>query len=440
MRYTGFLALAFALAFGLVAAHGQTCSPPGTPTCDPNGNPVVPSPRPPSPTPDPGPTPNPTPDPSPAPDAPTSVETISAVTGTVTLGGGRAVAGAEGIALDPTTGLVYIGLNGAIISGCEGDGTTTPGPGAGQLSVVNPSQAREIAAVRTGQAPIWPTVHPARGLVYMMGSGGTGTINVHSASDGTLIRTITVGGRPHMGGLDLSTGLMVVGNTVRSSNTVAEQNHATIVNMTTNSIVREFETSPAPHGMAVDQERHIGYFSAVGDGAIVAVNTETGQTLFSRVPKSAYGSAFGGNNMLARQAATRRLFQVNTQMGFTGIIVVDEVTLAAEKVISFGSTSPVPWGMWVDEPNRLLFAALPNSNAIGVVDLDSLTHVASIPVGTCPYAVTIDPVRNIGVTSNQGSPRENATASILNMCPVYRSLGRIAAGCSALDVFKRRRF
>lgn len=59
--------------------------------------------------------------------------------------------------------------------------------------------------------------------------------------------------------------------------------------------------------------------------------------------------------MLARQAATRRLFQVNTQTGATGVIVVDEVTLTAERVISFSSNA-IPWGMSVDEPNRLLFA------------------------------------------------------------------------------------
>jgi YVTN family beta-propeller protein len=366
------------------------------------------------------------------------------VTATVTLGGGRAVTGAQGLALDPTTGLVYIGLNGTIISGCVGDASTAggrptaPGPGTSQMSIVDPSITRELAAVSTGQAPIWPTVDPAHRLVYMTGSGGAGTLTVHNASDGSTVRTMTVGGRPHMGGLDFTTGLMVVGNTVRSSDVIAEQNHATVVNTTTSAIAREFETSPAPHGVVVDQARHLAYFSAVGDGTIVALSSETGQTLFSSVPKSAFGADFGGNNMLARQAATRRLFQVNTQVGATGIIVVDEVTLAAERVISLGSTNPIPWGMWVDEPNRLLFAALPNSNTVGVVDLDTLTHVANIPVGTCPYAVTVDPERHVGVTSNQGSPTENANASILNMCPVYNALGRIVNGCSALDTAGKR--
>jgi hypothetical protein len=74
-----------------------------------------------------------------------------------------------------------LGLNGTIVSGCEGDGSTSggspaaPGPGTNQMSIVNPAQAREVAAVPTGQAPIWPTIHSARALVFMMGSGGGGT-------------------------------------------------------------------------------------------------------------------------------------------------------------------------------------------------------------------------------------------------------------------------
>ena len=418
-------AFAFVVATAVSTAAAQStapCAPVGTPTCDPNGNPVPGNPAPGNPAPG-----------EPPPAASDTITVVDAVRSTVTLGGGKAVTGAQGMTLDPSTGLVYIGLNGSIISGCAGDVSVsggTPGPGANQMSIIDPVASREVAAVPTGMSPIWPTVDRRRGVVYMMGSGGAGTVTVHNASDGSTIKTITVGGRPHQGGLDNTSGLMIVGNTVRSSNVVTEQNHATVVNTNTDTISREFETSPAPHGFAVDQDRHLAYFSAVGDGAIVALNSENGQVLFSNIPKNAYGSSFGGNNMLTRQAATRRLFQVNTQAGATGLIVVDEVTLAAEKVISFGATSPIPWGMWVDEPNRLLFAALPNSNTVGVVDLDTLTHVVNVPVGACPYAVTVDAERRIGVTSNQGTPAQNSTASIFDLCPVYRAPGRPATGGS----------
>ena len=368
--------------------------------------------------------------------------TVNAVTSTVTLGGGRAVTGAQGIELDPSTGLVYIGLNGTIVAGCAGDGSSTSGspnaqgPGAHQLSVVNPALGVEVAAVSSGAgtSPVWPTADPDRQVVYLSNSG-SGTVTVHSAASGAVLQTITVGGKPHKAGLDFSTRRMVVSNTVRSSNVTAEQIYASLVDTTTNGVVREFTTPAAPHGVVVDQDRDLVYMSSVITGEISVLSANTGLELFRADPNSAYGSGFGNNNLLARQAATRRLFQVNSQQGATGVIVIDEITLSAERLISFGTTGVIPWGLWVDEANRLLFAALPNSNLIGVADLDTLTHVASIPVGDCPYAVTVDPARRVGVTSNQGSPTANATASIFDLCPVYAAAGRTVSGCTQTPSF-----
>jgi len=357
---------------------------------------------------------------------------LDAVRATVTLGGTIGAIGSQGIALDPTTGLVYIVINGTITGFCDGDPLKNPSAprtrryGDNQMSIINPSTAREIALVPTGGAPVWPTVDPIRRVVFVANSG-SGTVTIHDAATGAAAGSVDVGGMPHMGGLDYTTRLMVVGNTVSRGDTAATQNHASIVDTPTNNVVRAFESGPAPHGMAVDQERHLAYFTSVGDGSITVVNMTTGQDLFSAVPKSIYGTAQGNNNMLARQAATRRLFQANSQTGYAGALVVDEVTLKAEGLIRFGSFNP--WGLWVDEPNRLLFAALPNANAIGVADLDTLTHVATIPVGACPYSVAVDPDRHIGATSNQGSPTVGSSSSIFDACVVYKAAGRVVSGC-----------
>ncbi len=357
---------------------------------------------------------------------------VDALRATVTLGAGGGAIGAQGIAVDPTTGLFYIAINGTVVANCDGD-ASRPGAapqtnraGANHLSIIDPAAARETAFVATGGGPVWPTVDPSRRVVFVANSG-SGTVTIHDAATGAPAGTITVGGKPHMGGLDLDTRLMVVGNTVRSAEAVADQIYTSVVNTADSRIALEFTAGQAPHGVVVDQTRHIAYTSSVGDGMITAVNTESGQPLFSAVPKQAFGTAFGNNNMITRQAATRRLFQVNSQTGAAGVIVVDEVTLAAEGLIRFGNYNP--WGVWVDEPNRLLFAALPQVNAIGVADLDTLAHVATVPVGTCPYSVAVDPDRRVGVTSNQGSPTITATASILDMCPIYAAAGRTVSGC-----------
>lgn len=435
-------ALSLALGASLVALGAQSqpppCAPVGTPTCDPRGNPVPP---PGGNLPAPGNPPAPGSPPGPGNPGGGSAPRVDAVTGTIVLGGGLSVRGAQGAALDPATGLVYIGLNGNINAGCEGDAARggTPlakGPGANRMSIVDPSFARELAAVPTGLGPIWPAVDPTRHVVYMAASAA-GAVAIHDPASGAMLGSIAVGGLPHAPGLDYSTGLMVVGNTVRASSVVAEQNHASVIDTNTGRVIRELETSPAPHGIAVDQDRHLTYFTAVGDGAIVVVDSTNGAVMFSAVPRSRYGSESGNNNMLTRQASTRRLFQVNAQPSATGILVVDEVTLAAEKVISFEAARYIPWGMSVDEPNRLLFAALPNANAIAVVDLDSLEYVASVPVGSCPYTVVVDPARHVGLTTNQGTPSENASASVFDLCPVYAATGRPVAGCSPTGPTRR---
>ena len=394
--------------------ESEKCEPVNTATCDPQGNPISPGNN------------------SPQPQGninQTKVENINATLNTIILGGGRNVRGAEGISLDTTTGYMYIGLNGSIISGCEGDVGLGGEPiGGGELSAINPINGVEIFSVKTGGSPIWPTVDSARGFVYVMGSGD-GTVTTHNLENGAIINTINIGGKPHQGGLDFSTGKMVIGNTFKSSEDINQQKYSSILNVDTFEIETNFESSPGAHGMAVDQENDLIYFSSVGDGQITVVDMQTNEVIKTGIPKQKYGSEFGGNNMLTRQSKTGRLFQANTQSSATGLIVIDENNLEAIEVIRFANNK-IPWGLWVDETNDLLFAALPNANAIGVVDLQSLTHVLNIQVGECPYAVSIDTKRKVGVSTNQGTPSINTSATVFDLCKVYKKLGKQADGCS----------
>ena len=174
----------------------EKCAPVATATCDPQGNPI---------SPDGG---N---QPPPGGNQNSSVEEIDVTLNTIVLGGGKDVRGAEGISLDENTGYMYIGLNGSIISGCDGDASLGGQPvGGGELSAINPISGIELFSVKTGGAPIWPTVDSDRGYVYVMGSGD-GTVTTHELNTGSIINVINIGGKPHQGGLDYSSGKMVIG-------------------------------------------------------------------------------------------------------------------------------------------------------------------------------------------------------------------------------------
>ena len=392
----------------------EKCAPVSTATCDPQGNPI---------SPDGGGN-----QPPPGGNQNLSVEEIDVTLNTIVLGGGKDVRGAEGIALDENTGYMYIGLNGSIISGCDGDASLGGQPvGGGELSAINPISGIELFSVKTGGAPIWPTVDRDRGYVYVMGSGD-GTVTTHELNTGSIINVINIGGKPHQGGLDYSSGKMVIGNTFKSSEDINQQKYSSILNINSFEVEKNFESSPGAHGMAVDQDNDLVYFSSVADGMITVVDINTNEIINTGAPKDKFGSDFGGNNMLTRQDKTGRLFQANTQSSATGLIVINEKDLTAIDVIRFAN-SKIPWGMWVDEANELLFAALPNANSVGVVDLKSLEHVLNIQVGECPYAVSLDIERKIGVSTNQGTPSINTSATVFDLCKVYEKLGRKVIGC-----------
>ena len=65
-----------------------------------------------------------------------------------------------------------------------------------------------------------------------MGSGD-GTVTTHNLENGAIINTINIGGKPHQGGLDFSTGKMVIGNTFKSSEDINQQKYSSILNVDT---------------------------------------------------------------------------------------------------------------------------------------------------------------------------------------------------------------
>ena len=93
--------------------------------------------------------------------------------------------------------------------------------------------------------------------------------------------------------------------------------------------------------------------------------------------------------------------------------MVDADTDVRAGAISFGSPA---WGMQVDEATGLLYAALPDQNAIGVADAVTLEALALVRVDDCPFAVRLDTVRRTGYSTGMNDNR-------LTMFP----LGRVEA-------------
>ena len=372
-------------------ASNETCSPPGTPTCGPDGKPVKSN--------------------ASAQNSAggTTVSTLSqdVILKTIKLTG----AGPQGLELDSKTGLVYVANNGSIISGCKGDTSKSGGQaslqaGANKLSIVDPSSGKETVSVPTDSGPIWPLVDNKRNVVYVAGSGN-GKVAIHELGTGKKTDSINIGGRPHAFGLSES-GVLIVSNTNDST-----QTFMSAVNVNTKQVIAHHKAPELPHGIAFDSVKNVFYMVGVKNGTVAIIDAKTGEV------KSTFAGTegFGNSNMLAFSPSTRKLF-ISDSKTITSITVVDVDSQKMIQSVGFTQTPSPTWGMAVDETNGLLYAALPNSNAVGVMDIKSLKPLALIPVDECPYAVRLDTERGLGFTANQ----VNATVSVFDLKKVTSSI------------------
>lgn len=323
-------------------------------------------------------------------------------------------AGANGLAVDTTSGLVYVVINGATAPWCGDRGQPPSG-----LSIVDPAAGRETAMVASGLSPVWPLVDAARGKVYVASSGGAGTLAVHQLGTGRLERQFTIGGRPHDLGLDPRGRLLLVSNTFDSS-----QTWISTVDVETGMVVTNLQVPELPHKVVVDERDRVGYAVSLGSGRITAVDLASGAKLRE------FGSGPIPQTSAMVFSPTRRRLYVAKTAGSTptagSTIVsldVDSGALSGEMgTFTPGSAQPTrAWGGFgLDDAAGLLYAAMANTNFVVVVDIAAMKPVGVFEVAACPWAVALDVPRGVGyVSSNQAE-----ALTVFDLARVKAALGR----------------
>lgn len=379
----------------------ETCSPPGTPTCDPSGHVVGAS------------------APSGANQAglnqsTSSVKTIDGDIGLkkVSLSG----TAPQGLDVDLKSGLVYIGNNGNIIAGCEGDVTKQGNmqaqakPFTNTLSIVDPASGKEVASPETESGAIWTQVDNKNNVVYVAGSGN-GKIGIHELATGKKKSAVTVGGKPHAFGYDPETNILITSNTNDTT-----QTYMSAINTLTSKLIAAHKAPELPHGISVDTAKGLAYMVGVKNGDIAVIDMKTGEVKETKSPLTGQGN---GSNMMAFSAKSRLIFVSDTRPQ-SSVTVVNADTWKEVGKLSFSNTTLPVWGMQVDDATGLLYAAMPQANAVGVADIKTLKPLGLVPVDTCPYAVRLDFDRGLGFTTSM----VNNTLSIFDLKKV-RSLLKI---------------
>lgn len=307
-------------------------------------------------------------------------------------------AGTQGIDVDLETGLVYIAHNGSNTCKPIAPGKDALPKGANTLSIVDPAAGKETVNIETEFSPIWPTVDTKRKVVYVAGSGGT--IGSHKLGEGTKIKSLKVGGLPHMVGLS-NDGILVVSNTNDGS-----QTYYSAVNADTFSLIGHFESPKFPHAIVYNQDKNIFYMIGVESGKIVVIDAKTGlsERTFSanKIDKN--------SAQMALAPVLKQLF-VSVAVPKEGINVIDAEKETIVNTFDFARQGSPPTSLAIDESRGLLFVVRTDFDAVEILDLKTGQTRGSIAVDDCPYAVRLDTKRGLGFVSSSAK----ATLTVFNL-------------------------
>jgi YVTN family beta-propeller protein len=159
-----------------------------------------------------------------------TIEVINTRTGTHTPI--AQVNGAFGLAVDDTTGLVYI-----------------PDRDNGSVVVVKGATIVKRIAMPKGDDPVDATVDPATGLVYVDEYAVTGSVSIIKGT--RLLTSITVGNDPVTSAVDPSTGNVYVANS----------GGGTVSVIRGRKVIKTITVGGDPDELAVDPSRHLAYVS-----------------------------------------------------------------------------------------------------------------------------------------------------------------------------------
>ena len=272
---------------------------------------------------------------------------------------------AFGIAVDPSTGLVYVGGYGTV----RGQGTVTVIDGA--------SQAVDGSTTVPG-IPIDIAVNPATDTVYASSSSGLTVI------DGATKKVITTIANASAGGpvaVDPATNTVYTGT--RLANNVPG---IAVIDGVTNSITATVTLASTAGSLAIDAATDTVYAGTL-DGTVSAIDGAT-----NTVTKSVQLSPFGRITGLAVDSATGSVYAVDD--GTNTVDVVNAATLAVTASIT-GCPSYIV-GAAADPTANVIFVTAYGSNwpnpAASTCVIDAATNTVAETFPRGGIAVAADPV------------------------------------------------
>lgn len=339
---------------------------------------------------------------------PTNAPIIDATVATIPMGTLPDGVGVQGVVLNADRSRLYVSQAHRTtrfdpsLNRCQGGGGM-PQPGTGGVGVFDTTTLARTADLRLADGfPIHVELDPSTGRIYAVTSPDW----VYAFEGTTQVLAARLGGVPHDIGIDHTNGRGVVTNTAGPLG----QQYVTTVNLSNLQTVRQADTTGfGPHKAAVDPERHLAYVSHADFAPVSVIDTTTGNFLRHIQTGLRRGGAQNAIDLTRRRLYVVGAAQSETSAEFRAINLATEMTVGAPLPFPFGGH-----GMRVDPITGFIWMVLEEQSQVSVIDPDTLTERARVPVGHCPYYLDIDPVRRRAYVTNQG----DNTVSVVDMTRV----------------------
>jgi YVTN family beta-propeller protein len=341
----------------------------------------------------------------------------------------------EGVAINPTTNIVYVANTGSnTLSVIECNGTlgqpnmvekTIPVGGApyglainpvtkivyvanrdyNTVSLIDANTNSIIKDIQVGISPIYLTVDPITNMIYVVNNGDN-TVSVINGKTNSVFKTVyNVGKSPHSAAVNSKTNMLYVANT--GSNTLS------VIDGKTNSIVDTITVGKNPYGVAVNPNTNTIYVANHIDNSISVIDGKT-----NRVVKT-FPTGLYPNDVAVNPNADKVYV---TLYGARDISIIDGKTYALEKTLTVGRG---PSELSINPNTNMVYVVNTKDNRLSVVNPATVRFMINdIQVGSHPNAVAFNPNTNMVYVSNYGDNTSSVIDAKTNVVVKTIALGK----------------
>lgn len=255
-----------------------------------------------------------------------------------------------------------------------------------------------VATIDVGKNPFGITVDAKRARAYTARAGLTkgakNDVYVIDTTTNQKIDTIRVGQGPTDVAVDPKTGLLYV---TSNGGCCVTDNRVFVVEPTTHAVVQTITVVDDPEWIEINRETRRAYvtsvFGGVGHSRVAVIDLST-NALQGFIEVGEGQGAVAVDEVKNLVYIGRYVAEGDTSVSEVVIIdgsndvIIDRIQLAFPLV---RSTLALVRGLAPDPHSNLLYVGHRNSDLISVLDIESRSVVATIPVGAAPHGVLFNP-------------------------------------------------